>query len=130
MRLFEFFENNPQTAVDKFFDQQRSIERTFNSEAYHAQLQQEKYYKDNNMVDNTPVFKKPAPYNKDEMWSNQPDHKAITSPGYRGLQNVKRRAGHEYDKDVEHKDPHANPALSPDEHKLIKNAHRRLGRLY
>jgi hypothetical protein len=128
MRLFEFYGKNTYTTADDFFKTQEEVEKTFNYEAYRAQEDQARYYVQNNMIGNVPVFEKPHKNPDEENWSNQPNENNVESAGYRGLQNVLRRSGHEYDKSVDHEDPHANPILSKEEQDLIKDAQRRLTR--
>lgn len=133
MKLFEFYEKN--SAIDRaaeFFKRQEEVEQTYNPEAWDAQKKQERFYKDNQMdnPDSVPVFDKPAKVPHDERWTALPDDKKHTSSGYRGLQNVKRRADHpkdEIDLTVKHEDPHSEPPLTKDEKAIIDDALRRLG---
>lgn len=127
MRLFEFYDKSPTKSSEEFFNRQEEIERTFNREAYQAQEDMKSYYRKHHMDQgNAVVMPTAAP--EEDKWSNVPEDKEATSPGYRGLQNVKRRAGHcDVDLEVNHQDPHDEVALPKDEEEMIKNAKWRLG---
>lgn len=133
MKLFEFYEkNHPNNSAEDFFRRQDEVEKVFNIEAWNAQQIQKEFYRKNQMVDSdsVPVFDKPPTEHIEDQWTNLPDDSEYTSSGYKGLQNVKRRAGHpkdEIDMTVPHSDPASEQVLPPDQQSLIDDALKRLG---
>ena len=130
MRLFELFEKYPKKSSDDFFELQDDIERIYNSEAHHAKEVQEEFYKANRMglEGFVPVFEKPRKEEKDEKWTTKPTKKHPPSAGFVGRENVKRRAGHQnYDRSVDLRNPHDDPAIPWEQQKQIEQARKRLG---
>ena len=127
MKLFE--STSSKKEMD-FFEWQDSIDARYNPEAFARKEKQAHYYEDNNLNSgpSTQVFTKAEKANKDELFTNVPVEKETASSGYRGLQNVKRRSGHSYDKDIPQADPHTEVAISAEDAAVIKDAERRLGR--
>ena len=120
MKLFEYTSK----AYNDFFAKQEEIDAAYNKEAHRrSNDQRERYAKQDG--NSTPVIIKAEP--EEESWGPIPDEEEEMSAGYRGLQNVKRVAGHdEYDKEVDVVNPHDEPLLPADLEELIRKAKKRL----
>ena len=130
MRLNELFEKYPKKSSDDFFELQDEIERIYNSEAFHAKEVQEDFYKRHRMglEGFVPTFEKPAPDKMEDKWSTKPTKKHPPSAGFVGRENAKRQSGHEnYDRSVDLRSPHDDPAIPWEHQQLIPQARKRLG---
>lgn len=132
MRLLELYSRDGSMKnSNDLFQRQDDIEATFNPEAWEAAQEQQKWYEDNEMDSDSYIpVKRVIEKGEHEIdFTVLPEDSNEASPGYRGLQRVKRNAGHpDYDKNVMQEEPLFEPALTDDDASLIQDAHRRLGR--
>lgn len=129
MRLFELFEHKNQAS--DLLDEWDRFDKLNNPENYTFKKKESDRYKDIEDNGGTPVLSRPEEVSKEDIWDTQPKHSnddLMTSPGYIGRENAKRRSGHEYDNKAPQSEPYANPAIPGAEKRLIKDAEHRLGR--
>lgn len=90
MRAKDLFES----VSEEYLNNPMDFDKFWNPELYHYNKREMEWRE----KQGTGAITKPVPAKKDEKFTNQPDPNDIQSPGYRGLQSLKKKAGLPYDK--------------------------------